>query len=556
MMGRRGMAVAALGVFSLIAPAMAQSAPGSAAPPAPADAPAATPTAEEAARAKREQMEKEAAEAAAARDSAVEEAAREIPKWEPYGASNPETLEETFFRLAQDFVSTSSLSYRRLGQVPVWPRGDLKFGRIRILPYVRVGAEWDSNIYRKNKTGLRFPNPDRPGRQSGWSQTDDVGVLADTLLNGGRTRISASIESRWQFRFRDEQPNGWELDSQAGLSHRFSRDVWGSLSYAYEEREDPTDIDFANRFERTTQRAIARVGVDRDVLFGTKMTYQFSASWRDFDTDEDTFKDINRHELEYAARVSYPFWRRVRIYGQARYRDDSRESDRINDGNVWGFDVGIDGTIPLRSGEFRGLRGNLSLGFDHAAYQDGNFAAGNQVYRRDENSRNTSLRVNAALQYLMNPRTTLDLRYTRANQFSFHGNYQINDRIDFSVTHSFSRRVTGRFQAFFEHSDPSGQLSPDYANGAPPPTRAHFGPVNRAGLGVGVRYPIEDWVDLDVSVDWEQRLAEHDSSYSNLRGLMGVTFYFAGFNRPPQLGGKAPNPTSPSSSTSAPKQQP
>jgi hypothetical protein len=36
--------------------------------------------------------------------------------------------------------------------------------------------------------------------------------------------------------------------------------------------------------------------------------------------------------------------------------------------------------------------------------------------------------VNALLQYLMSRKTTIDLRYIRENEFSFHGNYQITDR--------------------------------------------------------------------------------------------------------------------------------
>ena len=78
------------------------------------------------------------------------EAVKTVPAWAPYGADDDATMEETFFRLAQDFVSTSEIGVRRLGHVPIWPRGDLKLGRVRIMPYLRESGEWESNQSRSN----------------------------------------------------------------------------------------------------------------------------------------------------------------------------------------------------------------------------------------------------------------------------------------------------------------------------------------------------------------------------------------------------------------------
>ena len=58
--------------------------------------------------------------------------------------------------------------------------------------------------------------------------------------------------------------------------------------------------------------------------------------------------------------------------------------------------------------------------------------------------------------------------------------------------------------------------------------------MQRGGVGVGFRYPIEEWVDLDLSFDYEKRNAEQDNSYTNYRGILGVTFYFSGLNPPKQ----------------------
>ncbi len=475
---------------------------------------------------------------AAAQDARSDraEAAREIPKWESYGATNPEDLEETFFRLAQDFVSTSEIGVRRLGHVPIWPRGELKFGKVRILPYLREGVEYDSNIYKKNGSAFVSTSPGKDGRQSSWTHTNQVGFLADMMLNGGKTRISASVDSRWNVRYRQEQPDDWELDSQIGVNHRFNRDVWVGFGYAYERRSDPIEIDFTDRFRRTNNRTFLEVGFDRDFITGSKADLKVGVNYRDVQPHETGLEDSDRGETQYYARLSYPFWKKTtRIYALARYRDDNRESDKINDGNVWGFDLGVAGSIPLRAGEYRGLRGDVSIGFDHAAYEDETFSddAGVQYYR-DQNDTDTSLRLQAALQYILSPRTSADLRYLRANQFSFRGNYQITDRVDFTVTHTFARKLVARFQAFAERSDPSGLVLAKPVDGRPHVT-SHHGGVSRGGVGVGVRYPIEDWVDLDVSFDWETRNAEHTNSYSNVRGIVGLTFYFSGLNPPKRV---------------------
>jgi hypothetical protein len=178
-------AAAALGVFTLVVPAMAQSAPE--APPAAAPAPAAVEK-----RAETETMERRAR----AEPTVTEEVVNELPKWESYGSGNDQDrLDETFFRLAQDFVSTAEVGVRRLGHVPIWPRGELKFGMVRILPYLRQAVEYETNLYKRNVTEN---NDDRrKGRQTGWTHVNQVGFLADTLLNGGRTRISGSVDSRW-----------------------------------------------------------------------------------------------------------------------------------------------------------------------------------------------------------------------------------------------------------------------------------------------------------------------------------------------------------------------
>jgi hypothetical protein len=194
----------------------------------------------------------------------------------------------------------------------------------------------------------------------------------------------------------------------------------------------------------------------------------------------------------------------------------------------------MEGSIPIKEGGYRGIRGQMSFGFDHGEYDDHTYSAGQQELRRDDQKRNTSLKVNVALQYIMSPRTSMDLRYGRNNQFSYYGNYQITDRVDYIFSHNITPKLVGRLQTFWEYSNPSsGYNSPTYADGERPRNQTRVGNTTRGGVGVGFRYPIEEWMDVDLSFDYERRNGrDHRDSFTNYRGILGLTFYFSGLNPP------------------------
>ena len=493
--------------------------------------------AQEAAKAEREKREQEREKAE--KEKAAEELRRDaptaedrypvvrssslttMPAWEAFGTGYPASVEETFFRLAQDFVSTSEVGVQRLGEVPIWPRGDVKFGPVRILPYLRQAAEYQSNLYLKGRTGESGDR--REGREDAWTHINQAGLLAETALMGGRLRIAGSGDARWNVRYDSELPDTWELDSQLGASYRFPQGMWVRGGVAYERRDDPIDAGFTRDFDRSNVRTFLNAGMDKDVLFGSKLRFEFGMSVRDSIAHEKGLDDSDRTETQYYLKASYPFWKETtRIFGRARYRNDERESQRVNDGDVMGFDVGLEGHIPLREGEYRGLRGQVSVGFDYAAYEDDTFASGSDVVVNDDDRRNGSLNVQAALQYLMSPRTTVDLRLLRANQFSFYGNYQIVDRADLTFTHNITPRLVGRVATFIEHTNPSGRFpnetrTPDVATSSAPHT-------TRGGVGVGLRYRVNEWMDVDWTYDYERRNSQI-RPYTNHRVVLGLTFY-------------------------------
>ncbi|MCE9636416.1 MAG: hypothetical protein K8T90_11990 [Planctomycetes bacterium] len=476
-----------------------------------------------------------AAPQAPARDEAV----KTMPTWDAFGSSDTSSTSETMYRLSRDFLSTQEIGVRRLGTVPIWPRGDLKFGPVRILPYVREGVEYVSNYYREHRTGdTGSPN----ANDAAWTHTNEAGANADMALAGGRLRLAASVDAEYDVRYDhgnedrgthtgstllrdDAKANSLELSAQVGASYRFPSGVYIRGGVSYEKRSDPIDVEITRQFKRTNRGSFLTFGLDRDIIFGSKFRFEFGTAARHTYGREQGLDDMNRTEAGYYAKASYPFLKNTtRIFGRARYRQDERDSKRINDGNLWGFDVGMEGSIPLSEGEYRGLRGQVSVGFDSALYESGQFTNGSAIVTRDENRRNTSLAVSAILQYMMSRKSSVDLRYLRTNQFTFHGNYQIVDRMDLTFTHNIGQNLTGRVGTFFEYADPSGRLrqQDDTFSGD---TTGDYPATTRFGAGAGLRYRINEWLDADGQYDWERRNGR--ASFVNHRVSAGVTFYLS-----------------------------
>lgn len=462
------------------------------------------------------------AEIEAEEEEAREAAVRTVETFEATD-EKPETLEETFFRLSRDFVATSDDGFRRLGSVPIWPRGELKIGGFRIFPYLREAVEFENNFFRQPNTG---PSSADEGLEREWTWVNEVGLLADKALMGGRLRVSGSADSVWNVRFGENSPDTWDFSGQVGATYTFPSGVWLRGGYHWERRHDPADFPgVTNDFGRTNQRAFFSLGLDRDIFFGSKLRYEAGIQTNNETAQDESFEDIDRQETTVYLKASYPFLRRdeTRIFGLVRYRRDDRQSERLNDGDTVGFNVGIEGTLPLREGEYRSLRGQVSIGFEDSLYSNDDFRAGEARGIADSDRDATNLSLQVAIQYLMSPRTTWDLRYLHGTEFSFFGNYQVVDRVDLAFTHNVTRQLTGRIAAFYEHTDPSSTRPNETIPGNEFSTSANN--VNRLGLGAGIRYVINEWLDLDLSADMERRNDHTDFSYTNYRGVLGLTFY-------------------------------
>jgi len=448
-------------------------------------------------------------------------AVKTVDTWESYGGGKSDSVEETFFRLSRDFVTTAEDGFKRLGSVPIWPRGDIKVGGIRIMPFVREGVEWYSNYYDQTETG---PNSEAHGKESAWIHVNEIGALADTALAGGRLRLNASVDSIWNVNY-GSIPDTWDFNGAFGATYRWDTGAWVSAGISYERRHDPADLpSLSDDFGRDNTMTFFNVGFDRDIFFGTKIKWEFGVQTQSPHSQDQAYDTMDRKETTVWAKASYPFLRETtRLFVRISERWDNRDSNEINNGKAFGMNFGIEGSIPLRQGEYRGIRGQVSVGFESALYTNNTYPAGSTTVVPDTNREATHMTAQVALQYIMSQKSSVDLRYLHGTEFSFYGNYQVVDRVDLTFSHNFSRQLTGRIGAFFEHTEPSG----DDPNQTIPPNNYYrqAGNETREGVGVGARYAINDWMDVDASTDIENRNDHADKSYRAYTAVLGLTFY-------------------------------
>lgn len=466
--------------------------------------------------------------------SDAESAIQDVETIETGEAGKPESLQETFFNLARNFVVTSDDGFRRLGTVPIWPRGELKLGDVRLFPYLREAVEWESNYFLQPDSG---PNA-TSSTDAQWTHVNELGALADTALMGGRLRLSAGADSVWRVRYgSDAPPDTWDFDGQFGATYTWPSSVYVKAGVSYTRRHDPSDLPlYAEDFGRNQVKTYFTAGTERDIFFGSKFHFEMGVQTNNETAEDQAFSAMDRNEDLVYLKASYPFLKdTTRIFGLARYRIDQRDSDTQNDGKSLGFSVGLEGSIPLGKGAYRELRGTISVGFDSHVYDNGDYQRGSETIVADDNSDATTANVVVGLQYLMSTKGSIDLRYLHQSEFSFYGNYQIVDRVDLNFTRNLTRRLTGRLSTFYEHENPSGKFPPETI---PPSPNTQDAPnESRWGVGAGLRWAWTDWVDLDLSADMERRNDDVDRGYTNYRAIFGITFYLNALKPKPRGSG-------------------
>ena len=133
----------------------------------------------------------------------------------------------------------------------------------------------------------------------------------------------------------------------------------------------------------------------------------------------------------------------------------------------------------------------FQIGYRNNAYETGTYADGSvDDIPTDDNDSIGIVTCQAMLRYLATARTTVELLYYRDLNYSSYSNYQVVDRFDLVVTHTLMRDLILRGATYVRFSEPSA----DRDN------------ITEFGIGAGARYILIDNVDLDLSVDWFDRL--------------------------------------------------
>jgi hypothetical protein len=118
--------------------------------------------------------------------------------------------------------------------------------------------------------------------------------------------------------------------------------------------------------------------------------------------------------------------------------------------------------------------------------------------------------VVAGIRYLPGPKSSAELRLLRTLQFSSSGNFQIKSRADLSYAYNIIRNLIARAGIYWELSQPS--VGDD---------------ITRYGAGLGARYMVLENLDVDVALDYQDRITDRPGYENNqFIGSVGLTLYF------------------------------
>lgn len=426
-------------------------------------------------------------------------AIRRVPTYDlapPETVALDETPQESYLRLAQDFIFISEIGAGSVGQVPIWPRGNLRLGPLLLFPYLQGRISYTSNVFENE------------AERSSWFITEGGGIAGEVEFAGGRGdfRFGADYQHH-DYLNRDLSYSEWTAG--AGVGYRFTKWFWAEAGVKWDHLVDPVAIEFRGKMKRDQIYPYVTLGLDQ--AFGNDINIEVGLRYLNASFDDRDFDTAEREEWNAYTKVSVPFMKdQSRVYVRYDYFWDDRDSERQNNLDQ-GHQIsgGIEGSIPLTRTER--LTGFVSVGYRRDLYDDPSFYRdGTDRIQTDNDEKRGDFFVAAAVRWLMNPRTSADFRVLRTLQFSASSNYQELSRLEATLTHNMFDRVVTRLGAFFEHSEPSTGAS-----------------ITRFGVGTGARYLLLDNVDLDVSLDWRNRNTNRQGfDTTTFIGSFGVTLYF------------------------------
>ena len=427
-----------------------------------------------------------------------------------YEETYEENFRERYYRITKDFIRPQRLGLGRVGQVPWWPRGTMRVGPLRVSPHLSASVGYTTNVNLEDDEDdrPRFDNVD----ESFFASTS-VGALADGQFLKDKVRIRGAVEWEYTNYFNEDGRNDWQLT--AGVSGRYEFDIgiWIELGVVYSRLSDPIDYQWVpTRARRDDMDYNLEVGFDRlfQRSFGRRWKFEIGfdvMTSRAVDTD---FSLIDRTTYSARARVAYNALREVDVYVQYRYQITQVDSHSLNDSDSHQIEVGLDGAYNLtKSGRLQGIVfvGVRQTGWDPEDFYE---VDGDDFFTED-NDPKTSIEAGLLIRYLMGTRTTIELSYVHTIAYQLRGNSQDVDRIDLSAMQLVMRDLIARIGLYAEWNQPSHGIDDVY----------------RYGVGAGLRYAINDFMDADLSYDFRLRIDTdiNGVDYIEHMARLGLTFY-------------------------------
>ena len=405
-----------------------------------------------------------------------------------------ETPQDSFMRLAQDYLHVTEIGARSIGTVPLWPRGQLKIGPILLFPYLTGHVSWTNNVFQESDS------------RSSWFLTAGAGFTGQYGFMQGRGSFTFGLDYVHKEYLQRDNLAYDELVGGVGLAYKFPRGLWIKGGVKWERLVDPIGVEFKGEVKRNQWYPYIDLGWDE--VFGNKFNLQVGFDVTIVEFDKEEFDTADRDEYRAHAKISYPFMKSgARVYVVYSYTWDNRPSDYQNDLHS-GHQIsgGIEGDIPLvQSGR---LTGYAEIGYRRNLY--GGSKPIKPVVDTDDSDQGSTVTFGTGLRYQVSPKTSADLRAFRDIAFSARGNYQVKTRVDASVNQNVMRDLVARLAGYFEHAKPSDGNT-----------------ITRFGGGVGARYFLIDNVDLDLSLNWDNRnTAQEGYDTTQFVGSFGVTIYF------------------------------
>ena len=429
----------------------------------------------------------------------MKEAMRQVPTYQAISEGDValrETPQQTFLRLAEDYIYRTEWGATPASAIPIWPRGQLQVGPVQLFPYVVAELGWTDNAYRSSD------------KEASWFTELGAGVAGQYAFMGGRGAIDFGFDYRYKEFFNADVDGFSQYVIGAGMGYRWPQGFWFNIGVKVERLVQTYNIEFEGLAPRWQVRPFLDLGWDN--IAGGKFNLQFGIDGWTTRFDDEEFVTGNRDEAAVWVKGSYPVSMTSRVYLRYTYRWITPDSSRINamtGGNE--LTGGLEGTIPLTSSQR--LVGFLEIGYQGNIWDDAApLEIGTATVYTDDNDQKGTVVFRTGLTYFVGPRTSVDLTLWHDMLYSTRSNYQIVSRAELGGNYNAIRDLVSRLSTWFEYSDPSAGAT-----------------YTRFGVGLGNRYAIHQNVDLTLDFDWSRRNSSSvGGRFTVFEGRAGVTVYF------------------------------